>query len=147
MAIEKHVLTEPVVIFGWNNICTEHSRFCKEDACTHAYFNGTDLVIDILEEKSSEGTSYRMLAPTPQFNLITTDEIKKMAEENGLIFVHEIVDALRKGYHNEWISEVCKQNDITGYLPYVFYNNGLLELHIAEFKTPSGKRKFVMLPH
>ena len=147
MAIETHVLTETAIIYGWNSLCSEHSRFCKEDACKHAYFNGTELVIDIMGEKTSEGTSYRMLAPTPQKCPVTMDEIKEMVEENDLIFVHEIVDALRKGYRNEWFSEICKQNDITDYLPYVFYNNGLLELHIAEFKTPSGKRKFIMLPH
>lgn len=164
MTAERHVLTEKATIFGWNDIRSEHSRFCKEDALTHAYFNGKDLVVDIEMEKSSDGTAYRMLKPKHRNSPTTMDDIMKRVKEKNLTFVHVIIDALRKEYHNEcvsdicerfgisksyydeWISVICRQLDINNYLPYVFFNNGLLELHIAEFQTPTGEHEFILLP-
>lgn len=147
MSAEKHVFTEKAIIYGWQTVCTDHSRFCKEKAFDHAYFDGNDLVCNVMEEVSDQGAIYRLLAPTPMPTPMSVTKLQTYIAENNLIFQHEIVDSLHKGYSGEWISEFCKQHDLAGYLPYVFFKDGLLELHIGEFKNPAGRSEFIYLPH
>lgn len=144
MTIKPHVLTEVATLCGWQTVCSEHSTFCKEDAFDYAYFDGKELVVNVLAETSSESAFYRMVAPTPSKPLRTID-IKVYVEERKLTFIHEIVTNLRKDYSGNWVSEFCSENNIKGYLPYAFYKDGLVVLRLAEYKSPSGEREFILL--